>query len=250
MARHAGSKPDDPRRRKWVNYQKTQGVFPYADATPVHEHLAHLLTRLSKAEIARRAGLPIGTVRVHTAGGCQQSRMIRPDNADAILGVRIGPDDFTPLERSTGGIRMYRGMVCLGWTARVLGEIVGVNYSSTSSTLINMNRGDFSPLPRLYSALMEACQKLETTDPLDHGIELKVKNRNISWARNNGWYSITAWDYDTVHLPDAFPDTTGACGSIEGYRIHRKYDTPVCGPCKLGRKTWRVEVGERNEVDD
>lgn len=60
--------------------------------------------------------------------------------------------------------------------------------------------------------------------------------RSKRMAKAKGFAPRHVWDEDTIGDPDAFPEWTGACGTLSGVYLHRKYDLyPVCNPCCAAR---------------
>lgn len=83
-------------------------------------------------------------------------------------------------------------------------------------------------------------EKLAFTDPADLGVikgEI-TKCRNIGVKR--GYAPPSCWDEDTIDDPQAFPEWTGECGTVKGFRIHyREGLLPVCEACTTARTVQR-----------
>lgn len=234
--------PEAHKRRKYITYLKTQGVLPYISDEPVRAHIAKLRERLTIEEIATRAGVPDGTVQSHTPNGANASGEIRPENARAILSVRVGPGDLSPAERLLGAQRMLQGLMRAGFNTQTTAEAMELRSAFSPqrvNSLPNILQGSYTPGAEVYARLLRVAQKFETVNPMDLGQSQRsvnsVKYRGVRFA------PLSAWDYDTIHLPESLPDWTGECGSVQGYRIHKREKIPVCEACRVASVEYEKE---------
>lgn len=105
-----------------------------------------------------------------------------------------------------------------------------------------------------HTRIRDMYEKLEAASPQDHGITETASRKAKTWAAKERMAPPMAWDDDTIDDPSAFPDWTGACGTLEGYYLHLKYDmlvqhykqghtttpgkmrrTVLCKPCRTAR---------------
>jgi hypothetical protein len=246
-------RPYDPlqhRRRKLTIYRTMQGHPPFVDARPAQYHIAYLRTRLTNLEIARRCGIvngrdvPEGTIQRHTDWFRKDfPAQMRPELSAAILRIRFGADDLTRDERRRGAVRVLSGLMSLGFNTYVIGDALGLKPAAHGSpnSLPNVLTGRYVPGPEMYAKLLHVAEKLETVNPLDLGMTQKGVTSVRTRMRLRGAAPVTAWDYDTVHLPDSIPDWTGECGSLAGWRIHKRDDIPMCEACRVVKKEYEKE---------
>lgn len=93
-----------------------------------------------------------------------------------------------------------------------------------------------------HRKVAELYEKLVGVNPEDEPDITKVgraKARNA--ARRQGIPGRACWDPDTIDDPDAHPEWTGACGTAEGVRIHRREGIPVCAFCRTACATAWVD---------
>jgi DNA-binding XRE family transcriptional regulator len=142
-------------------------------------------------------------------------------------GARIDP---------TGMRRRVQGLFAIGFGFRLLGEFEGVSEQAvfqwaTKATPIASSTA--IKVAGLYS-------KLECADPFDYGATKQGVSRARNAARKRGWAPTTCWDPDTIDDPNAIPEWTGACGTTEGHRIHRREGIPICPPCHAASRADTV----------
>jgi hypothetical protein len=84
-------------------------------------------------------------------------------------------------------------------------------------------------------------RKLALVKPEDHGIAEGAIVRAKTYARKAGWTATPGcWDEDTIDDPSAFPEWTGQCGTVYGFRVHyREGLLPVCEACSKARSVAR-----------
>jgi len=100
--------------------------------------------------------------------------------------------------------------------------------------------------------------KLQHVVPEHVGIDPVMAGRARKTAAAKHWAPPSCWDVDTIDDPGAVPEWTGACGSNEGYNLHRKGERKgehfVCQPCRTAHNEYtaaghRKEWGNATKVD-
>lgn len=84
----------------------------------------------------------------------------------------------------------------------------------------------------------ELYEKYRDVKPEDAGVSGYCATRNRRMAAQRGYAPPTAWDDDTIDDPGAIPEWTGACGTVEGWRIHRRAGIPFCEPCREAKYAY------------
>lgn len=224
--------PEERARRR--NFFRATGISGRPDNTQLKAHLAKLTKHISVAEISRRSGVPEATIWYQLN---EEPSSCYIPTLQALAKVRLRPDDLgkmTQEERLWGAYRIVQGLAALGWTGDAIGEATGL----TGHMVRAMGR---TPHPRhlnqtgegTYQALLLGAQKLECQHPVrDGGVSETVYKSTKARARTRGSAPLGVWDLDTVHDPAAVPEWTGACGSLDGRRIHRREGIPLCDRCR------------------
>jgi hypothetical protein len=209
---------------------------PYVDAEPVRKHISALRAAgLGTRRIATLAGVDVERVRYVTndrAGRQGPQKVVRRDIADKILSVQLGTLPRTI--DATGTHRRLQALAAAGWPHTHLSRQLGLPQNSISGFLARPTITTASALKiaDLYTAL-------ELADPAAHGITERASTRVRNHAANSMWAPPACWDEDAIDDPDAYPEWTGECGTREGYRIHRREDTPTCAPCRAAEAEYR-----------
>ncbi len=114
----AAGRRSDPRyaKRRAVLIERGQWQ-PYTDAAPVREHVRKLLGGLSKAQIARLAGIPESSLDNLLYAGYER---IRPQAAAALLRVTGQPGQAVSLGLvgPAGASRRLQALTVTGWSPR------------------------------------------------------------------------------------------------------------------------------------
>jgi hypothetical protein len=101
---------------------------------------------------------------------------------------------------------------------------------------------------RLAEDVYRVYRRLINAKPDDFGISPASQRRVITFAKKRGYAPDHCWDSDTIDDPAAIPEWTGACGTYQGYWLHRNHGIPLCDPCRKALGERRNELkGPRAE---
>ncbi|WP_406191508.1 MULTISPECIES: hypothetical protein [unclassified Streptomyces] len=106
------------------------------------------------------------------------------------------------------------------------------------STLLTQTKGRRYIMATTAHAIAELYDKYHNVDPAHVGISQAHIVRAQHTAQRRGYTPPSCWDADTIDDPDAVPEWTGACGTEEGYLIHKRERLPVCPACAVYRKNY------------
>ena len=224
--------PAERRRRR--NYFRATGLSGRPDNAALKRHLEKLAGHISIAEIARRSGVPEGTIWYQL--NCEPTSCYVP-TLQRLAKVRLAQSDLEKLsheEHMWGAYRIVQGLAALGWTGDAISAATGL----TVHVIRTMGRTPRPAYlnqtgPNTYQALLLGAQKLERLHPVrDGGVPERVYKSTKARARTRGSAPLGCWDMDTVHDPSVQPEWTGLCGTVEGYRIHRREKIPICPACR------------------
>ncbi|MFD5514241.1 hypothetical protein ACFWIB_42225 [Streptomyces sp. NPDC127051] len=138
--------------------------------------------------------------------------------------------------------RRLQALAAIGFSARILTEMLGWESESAHKLLSDMTRGRgrkrhacwtyFQQIDALYDKL-----KFATAE------DYNTYRPNVirSWARKSGFAPPHCWDPDNIDDVEAIPEWTGMCGTVEGARIHQREEIPVCKPCLQARQAYERE---------
>lgn len=128
------------------------------------------------------------------------------------------------MQDATGTQRRLRALRADGYTINFLGEWLGVTPEAISDMARRPRKGVYRST---YLEVKAMYDKLSAAFPSDHGIEELTARRSKSYADKLSWAPSIYWDDDTIDDPNAFPDWTGLCGTVQGYFAHLSSDTRV-----------------------
>lgn len=190
-------------RRKRLYILHGRGVFNMVDNTPAKAHIRYLMQYMQPTEIAKRAGLPVGTLSIHTydykgKGGANQ---IQRETLAAILSVKPDPGQLTYEQRALGIARMIGGLKARGYTIRYLSTLLDVSHN----TLSRYQRTHRKVTQEFYNMVLTIAMVLEREDPAQHCDPRQVLSMRTQ-ARRKRIPPIGAWDLDTIHLAESTPD--------------------------------------------
>ena len=288
--------PEERERRQAAHRRRTKlrklGKPSTVDAAPVRERVRRLHDEcgLSFAKIAELAGPNPNT----------GTKMGQSTTSDLYRGYRHDPEKPMVKIPRTTAVRIMaipyqapsltsEALVCGVGTRRRMQALVvigfGVKFQATY-----LGCGDYQYMWRLATGKRSSDKdrntwnqvevgtrervkamydKLHLVDPLDMGCIKSNVSRAKGVGRKYGWAGPGCWDDDTIDDPGAFPEYTGACGTIEGYYLHLKHDILVktyhssttpgkrhrkvqCKPCLAARaeSATQTHFGKYADYDD
>lgn len=203
----------------------------------VFEHEFNRMVR--KVEAMRKAGMTQQAMADATGGAvsdkqfsdilCGKRTTSYRATYEVIMAAQIGggrEDQFGARTPCVGSVRRLQALRAAGFPikAPILEEISGVPAAALRTISAGGRAYVFYSthvrIERLYDKLCDA-------DPADYGItELSIRKAKTH-ARKGNMAPPMCWDADTIDDPDAFPEWTGACGSVTGYNLHRKHGINV-----------------------
>ncbi|MGW6255448.1 helix-turn-helix domain-containing protein [Streptomyces sp. NPDC055085] len=139
--------------------------------------------------------------------------------AGSRAGSRVNP---------AGTVRRLQGLNAAGFNNAFLGVYLGVSKQAVAKMTGGTARFVYGATA---VAVRELYGKLADTNPLDYGIPAVSVTRAVALAARHGMAPPTAWDEETIDDPQACPEWTGSCGTVDGYLIHHQEGLPVCPPC-------------------
>ncbi|MFE6846543.1 hypothetical protein [Streptomyces sp. NPDC057686] len=130
--------------------------------------------------------------------------------------------------------RRLQALIAAGYHLKYVAEETGCHAKGHLSRIAN-GKHDwvYSATALRISALYT---KLIDVDPVDVGLTPTEILRSQRRAQRQGYAPASCWDDDTINDLDAIPEWTGACGTAEGYRIHKREYIPACKPCCAARR--------------
>lgn len=223
---------------------------------PMEERIAELRLYLTCQEIAERAGVHQTTIALSK----RYHRMTHIDTHNAIMKVRVHPEEqMTSEDRARGASRIIHGLVAKGFTHKSLTPFVPNTRMSLANLASDRDRTSYPSMSRfIYPHFIRMAEKLDAADPLDYGVSPMAKKMNMVRSRTRHRAPLGCWDLDTIHLEDATPDWTGACGTSRGYYLHLKHDLytkseegkryVLCEPCCTA-KSQATRTGAHRTYD-
>lgn len=236
-------------RRSRESKLRALGLLPAGwvcpDSARAHALWLHDEQGMSYLQISRQAGVGQATVSDLVKGKRSNGdiiKVMRWDISEALLGVK--PAERPPGERgarilAVGSQRRIRALVAAGFSFQFQGRYLGYKSETTRNygTALLKNRYIHQDLAERVDAMYRT---LRYEDPMMWGMTLNAMNRVQNDGVRKSYAPPSCWDDDTIDRLDAFPEWTGACGSMEGLRIHRRDDTPVCEPCQNSRRVAKT----------
>jgi transposase len=161
------------------------------------------------------------------------------ENYEAVLRLKYeapsgGPHsgaNMSPL----GARRRLQALWLAGYSQYFLAEWMG----STVQQVSKVTRGATKILHLdFHQRVASMYDKLINEDPTLYIPEnLVVRNRNLASGR--GFAPAHCWDAETIDDPDAHPEWTGVCGTVQGRYVHEREGIPLCDACRGARnKRW------------
>lgn len=215
------------------------------DATPARTHAnwLHDVYGMSYGQIARLAGVADGTMsRVLKAEKCRD--WVR----DAICGVRPVMGDTPRGARilAHGVQRRIEALTTLGFSYKFQSEFLNGSQCDDVKKYVGKQRGKYTHVAQL-KLFDDMYKKLRYADPKDFGIPQSAITYVKRKAVERGAPGPGCWDDDKIDVASAIPEWTGACGTMTGWRIHKRDSIPFCEPCREAR---RVDQREERKKSD
>lgn len=222
-------------RSKYAKFMRARGVpltVP-SDSAVRRVRLLHdqyLMTLESIAEAASTLDhrISYGTVwHLYTGRGKRADGTLRARTATvrAVMAVPVPAEPVPPAEGELGAsvptctaLRRLEALALQGFPTRWVARNY-TNYKDASLFLIFANRNIKAATYLMYKA---AYDELNGENPDDYGIPKNNQGQAKAAARRRDAVPAHCWDDDTIDDPDAIPEWTGACGTVEGYWIHKR----------------------------
>ncbi|MFE0104535.1 hypothetical protein [Streptomyces sp. NPDC059009] len=232
VARYNDAREYALRRGQW---------HPYTDAEPVRRHLRDLQSSgLGLRRIAELAGVDRKRLQVILKGcaerGGHPQRFVRPALAASVLAISVteGKQALHATVDAVGTHRRLQALVFAGWPQSRLATLLGMSDAGFSAMLRREH-----VLVRTERAVRDVYNELWCTDPLSRGVSQYAASRARHHARGLGWAPVGAWDDDTIDDPNSLPDSTGMCGTPQGFAAHSRSGTRPCPACRAARAAQR-----------
>lgn len=117
----------------------------------------------------------------------------------------------------TGLRRRMQALVADGFGYNVIGGVMGISLQAVYQLATREAPAHAST----YGYVVPVYEKLQGKDPAAYGATPLGISRARGTAARHGFAPSMCWDDDTIDDPDAFPEWTGACGTVTGYNLHR-----------------------------
>jgi DNA-binding XRE family transcriptional regulator len=225
----------DAQTRKQYDYLRATGRPTLITGPEVGKVIRKVRTYkargMSFAQMDRQTGVPYRTISsaIHDNPKGMHRSVWTP-----LANMRFEePDDDAPVS-PVGTIRRLGALWVDGFPLPWLSQETGL---ANRGYLQKMQRQVATRTVKAVTArnVAELYRRLETANPVDLGIPLRTVRYCRTFAKKKGCAPRGCWDVDTIDDPQAQPEWTGACGTAEGWRIHKREDIPVCLRCKGAR---------------
>jgi hypothetical protein len=231
----------DDKRRRVLKQQGNPSKMTMDETGAVVAHIKDLYYNhhMSTALIARVAGTHETTIQTLMRGfrtrpegrepvkGCWRSVGIKILAAQPVL---VTSEDRTWAKTPPEGTRRrLRALLADGFSYTFISASMGMNGNHHVWKTAN-NEGSF--VRSVFAIRVEEVYaKLSGTRPEDYKLTKVGISRSRTTARKHGWAPSGCWDADTIDDPDTIPEWTGHCGTMVGYRIHKRDAIPACRAC-------------------
>lgn len=236
----------DRSREKRLEYLRAVGLAGYVPAGPVGERIRFLHDQrgVTFDVIAERTAVDCETIRMHYRGVNKRGQVIQSCTMATerkVLGARLKPEDgaWFPV---VGIRRRLQGLSALGYTTPFLAAELPISDFRVLHKILSGRKARKTVKAGFASAVVAVYDKLADTDPVDAGVAALPAARCRTFARRRGYAPPSCWDEDTIDDPGAFPEWTGRCGTVFGWRIHQVQGIPICRPCVDVRGESAVEL--------
>lgn len=195
-------------------------------------------------EMSNRTGLSVSTISAQMNGKGSRSTpadQCKVSTYRAVMSVRLTMDNVT-MSTPVGVHRRLQGLAAKGYPTPFLAERLDTHRGnlwrllSGESGKTHVTRKTFLRVAKLY-------RELELIDPVDRGVPAPLASRTRILAARRGYAPAHTWDPDTIDDPEAAPEWTGACGTPQGWAIHKREGIPYCSRCSGLAHAPRREPG-------
>lgn len=254
--------PEELRRQRFADKMRKMGtpllVLP-EELERARVHVTRLYNRgMSYNQIAATAPNDMNETTVAKVVN-RWTETIHRDTYNALMRTYyVAPQGWrTGRKMDPVGVRRrMQALVADGFGYNVLGGVMGISLQAVFQLCTREAPAHAST----YGYVVPVFEKLEGKDPLAYGATKLGVSRAKGTARRHLWAPSVCWDADTIDNPDAFPEWTGACGTVTGYNLHRSEQvhvksmvdkngqtrlTVLCEPCCAARVTAKGEQAER-----
>ncbi|MCY0931632.1 hypothetical protein OTB20_36730 [Streptomyces sp. H27-H1] len=134
-----------------------------------------------------------------------------------------------------GTRRRLQALNAMGYDGVWMASQLGICAGNLSALMLGRRgrRYVYAATARRVAAFYD---KYQHTDPADVGRSAWHVSTTKTRAGKNGYALPWCWDEETIDDPRTEPEWTGACGTPEGFKIHRREQIPVCSRCRRARR--------------
>lgn len=233
----------------------SHGIRHLVDPSPAARRIRIWRSRgVGLAVIGERTDVSTATIRKIQGG---QLNTIRTLTMNKIMNAQFTSEDLVRFP-AFGVRRRLRALVAGGFTTVTLGEMIERDNRQVNLMTLGKESRDWVT-PKVGIPVYTAYEKYRTVDPRDLGQSGFATNYAARVGVKRGWAPEHCWDQDTIDDPEAFPEWTGRCGTVRGWRIHldegihiyevsKRNRTVRCEPCLTARLAHIEENGGRGSV--
>ncbi len=232
LGRPATVPPDAAARHVRILHDQAGMSFKeIADAAPANPETGKRMAQSTVTDLYRG---------FRTVKGNRRDIMTIPRTTqDRILAVKV-PVISQPggaMVDSTGTKRRLQGLCAAGYGFLAMAEMTGHGHNYLWRIAADYRapggRSTYDWVSaRIRQEFADFYEKYAERDPMEVGLSLHQVGRAKGAAARNGWAPPSCWDDDTIDNPTAFPEWTGACGTLHGRVVHEREGIPVCQPCR------------------
>lgn len=230
------------RRRKWCAYMSSTGRPQLVPADDARAHILKLCEAgMSRNRIAQLSGASGSNVRRIAR---DEAKWVIRWTHDAILAVTYEEPTHHGGRVSAIGMRRRLGALRAdGFPLSLIGDLVGVSLARIHTLSTGDETFVYQHTHQMVADAYDRIGMKPVTDFRDVSAQPQATVRNR--ARKLGYAPRICWDDDTIDDPDAVPQWTGECGTVNGYRIHQRRRVPTCTACRKAHGEYNREHEER-----
>jgi hypothetical protein len=239
------------RERKRRKYLTDIGRSPEVPAGPTMEHVRRLhdeagmsfrdISRATGTEDPVHASAIADLYRGQRAGvrSNEKVKRVRRGTAERLLAVPVperpmeGACAYVPV---CGVRRRLQALACAGFGAMTIATFMNRDHKQVWRDMTGRRQRKGDGVQKITAAnrelYAEAYTKLINTDPAHIGATAIAIGRAKAMAERRLWVPSHCWDEDTIDNPEAIPEWTGLCGTLNGRYIHGREGIPMCDACR------------------